>query len=52
MFFAGLLTIWANLSDPVQLDERLFLTGLVILLAYTLYWTVAVLRAFRVPRNG
>lgn len=51
MFFAGLLTLRANLSDPVRLDERLFLVGLVIFLAYTVYWVVALLRAFRVPKT-
>lgn len=51
MFFAGLLTLRANLSDPVKLDERLFLIGLVMFLAYTVYWTVSLLRAFRVPRR-
>jgi hypothetical protein len=49
MLLAGLLTLQANLSDPVVLDERLFLTGLVIFLVYTGYWTVALLRAFRAP---
>lgn len=51
MLFAGLLTLRANLSDPVRLDERLFLIGLGIFLAYTVYWTVALLGAFRVPKT-
>jgi uncharacterized membrane protein len=50
MLFACLLTIRANRSDPVRLDESLLLTGLVIFLAYTVYWIVALVRAFRVPR--
>ncbi len=50
MLFAGLLTMRANRSDPVRLDESLFLTGLVIFLAYTVYWIVALVRTFRVPR--
>lgn len=49
MFFAGLLTIRANRSDPVRLEEGLFLVGLGIFLAYTLYWIVGLMRAFRVP---
>jgi len=48
MFFAGLLTLKENLSDPVRLDERLFSIALVIFLAYTTYWTIALLLAFRV----
>ena len=50
MLFAALLTIRANRSDPVRLDEGLFLTGLVIFLAYTVYWVVALVRAFRIPK--
>jgi len=50
MFFVGLLTLKANLSDPVRLDERLFLIALAIFLVYTVYWTAVLLRAFRVPR--
>jgi hypothetical protein len=41
----------ANLSDPVQLDERSLLIGLVIFLTYTTIWTVALLRSFRVPKS-
>ena len=50
MLFAALLTIRANRSDPVRFDESLFLTGLVIFLAYTVYWVVALVRAFRIPK--
>jgi uncharacterized membrane protein len=52
MFFVGLLTIRANLSVPVRLDEPLFLTALAIFLAYTVYWTIALVRAFKIPTNG
>ena len=51
MLFAALLTIRANRSDPVRLDESLFLTGLAIFLAYTVYWVVAMVRAFRIPKT-
>jgi uncharacterized membrane protein len=51
MFLVGLLTLKANLSDPVRLDERLLVIALVIFLAFTVYWMIALLRAFRVPRN-
>jgi len=50
MLFAGLLVIRANLSDPVRFDERLFLLALGGFLAYTTYWIIALLRAFRIPR--
>jgi hypothetical protein len=51
MLFVGLLTLRANLSHPVRLDENLFLSGLWIFLAYTVYWTVVLLRAFREPKT-
>jgi uncharacterized membrane protein len=51
MFFIGLLTIRANLSDPVRLDERSLLIALGVFLAYTAFWTVALLRAFRVSQS-
>lgn len=51
LFYVGLLTMRANLSDPVQLDERSLLIGLVIFLTYTTIWTVALLRSFRVPKS-
>lgn len=50
MLCAGLLTIQANLSQPVRLNERLFLVALFAFFAFTAYWTVSLLRAFRVPR--
>ncbi len=49
LFFTGLLTISANLSEPVRLNEGLLLSGLVVFLVYTGYWTIALLRAFRIP---
>jgi len=51
IFLVGLLTLRANPSDLVRLDERLFLTALGVFLLYTVYWTVSLLRAFRVPKR-
>ncbi|NVZ08272.1 hypothetical protein HW932_03245 [Allochromatium humboldtianum] len=42
----------ANLADPVRLDEPLFLTALGSFLAYTLYWTWSLMRAFRMPSSS
>jgi len=50
MLCAGGLAIQANLADPVRFDERLFLIALGGFLAYTAYWTITLLRAFRIPR--
>jgi hypothetical protein len=49
MLCAGLLTIQANLSAPIRLNEHLFLIALFSFLAFTAYWIVALLRAFRIP---
>jgi uncharacterized membrane protein len=47
----GLLTLEANLSDPVRLDERSFLSALAAFLGYTVWWCIRLFRAFRIPRN-
>lgn len=52
MLFANLLTLKANLSDPVQLDERLLLIALAIFLGYMVFWIVALVRAFRIPPDS
>jgi len=49
MLCAGLLTVHANLSVPIRLNERLFLIALGGFLVYTAYWTIALLRTFRMP---
>ena len=49
LLVAEWLTLQANLSDPVRLDEPLFLVALGSFLAYTLYWTWSLVRAFRRP---
>jgi uncharacterized membrane protein len=45
----GVLTVQANLSDPVRLDLRLFLPLMGLFLLYTVGWVVQFYRAFRVP---
>lgn len=49
LFLTGLLSLMANLSDPVRLDERPLLIALALFVAYTVYWTVSLVRAFNVP---
>ncbi|NEV61141.1 hypothetical protein [Thiorhodococcus minor] len=48
----GLLTLAANRSDPVRRDQPLFLVALGLFLAYTLYWTVALIQDFRLPTGS
>ena len=45
------LTIMANLSDPVRLDEALFMVVFVAFMLYTLWWLVRLVRGLRVPAS-
>lgn len=46
----GLLSIQANMVKPVRLNEAIFLPAFGAILVYTVYWTIAYYRAFRL--NG
>lgn len=50
-FCVGLLTLDANLSEPVRLDQTLFLVLVGAFLLYTLLWGLRLLRSFRLPRT-
>lgn len=50
-FCIGILTVQANLSHPVRLNESVFLLVLVFFLAYTVVWTIGLFRSFRVPQE-
>ncbi len=47
----GVLTVRANLSEPVRLELGLFLPMLVLFLLYTTWWVVGFYRVFRVPES-
>ena len=51
LFVVELLAIEANLSQPVRLNEKLFLSALILFLLYTVYWCIRLFRAFRLPRE-
>ena len=51
-FFTGLLTVQANLSEPVRLNEKAFVPIVVMFLGYTVVWTIGLFRSFRVPKEG
>ena len=51
-FFTGLLTLQANLSEPVRLNEKAFVPIVVVFLGYTVVWTIGLIRSFRVPKEG
>ena len=50
LFIVGLLTLDANLSDPVRLNEPLFLVFFVGFMLYVPYWLVKVFRRLKVPQ--
>ncbi len=51
LFAVQLLTIQANLSQPVRLDEKLFLSALILFILYTFYWCIKLFKAFRLPKE-
>lgn len=50
--FVELVVLEANLFDPAQLDERIFLTAMGLYLAYVVVWTVRLYRGFRKPAGA
>ncbi len=50
-FVVELLVIQANLSQPVKLDQKLFLSALILFLIYSVYWCIKLYRDFRLPQE-
>ena len=50
LFIVGFLTLEANLSDPVQLNEPLFLVFFAVFMLYVPYWLLKVFRRLKVPQ--
>jgi len=51
-FVLGLLSLKANLSDPVRLDERSLFWALGIFGVYIIAWSISLTRAFRIPDDN
>ena len=51
-FWISLLTLRANLREPVLLDYRIFMIVFIVFMSYTLWWLVRFVRSFRVPAHG
>jgi len=51
-FCISLLALQANLRDPVQLDNMLFLVVFIAYMSYTIWWLVKLVRGLRVPDSG
>lgn len=49
LFITGLLTLDANLSEPVRLNEPMFLGFFAGFMLYVLYWLVKMFRRLKVP---
>ena len=52
LFCVGLLTLEANLADPIRLNESIFLSIFMAFMFYTVYWCVKLVRVFRIPKNS
>lgn len=50
-FFISIIIVDANLSDPVKLNESVFLPFLILFLIYTVYWTIKLIISFRLPKK-
>jgi uncharacterized membrane protein len=51
LFCISLLTLYANLADPVRLNEGMFFIFFIAFMVYTVYWCVKIFRAFKLPQN-
>jgi hypothetical protein len=47
----GLLTLEANCSDPVRLNETSFFLLFTAFMAYTGYWCLKFIKAFKIPEE-
>jgi uncharacterized membrane protein len=48
-FCINYLAMRANLSEPVQLDEKWFMIVFTAYMVYTLWWLVRLVKAMRIP---
>ena len=51
LFVIGILTVKANLSDPVRLSNEFFWPAFILFMAFVVYWCIKFLVLFRVPRD-
>ena len=49
LLIMGLLSLQANMAQPVRLNDRVFLPALAAFFGYVIWWTIAFFRAFRIP---
>jgi len=51
MFCIALLTIEANLANPVRLNESIFFPIFIAFMIYTVYWCVKIILSFKAPKE-
>jgi hypothetical protein len=51
LFVVELLSLQANLSQPVRLNERLLFVSLGLFILYTLCWCIKFVRTFRISKK-
>jgi uncharacterized membrane protein len=49
LFIMSLLSLQANMSKIVRLNQQVFLPVMGAFLVYTIWWTIVFFRAFRIP---
>ena len=52
MFVVALLALQANLSTPVKLREDLFFGALALFMIFMIYWSIRLIRKFRIPAKA
>lgn len=52
LFCVGVVTLEANLAEPVRLNEAMFFVIFSAFMFYTVYWCVKLVRVFRVPKDS
>lgn len=50
-FLITLLTIAANLAEPVRLEEKYALSVIIIFMIYIIYWALKFILSFRLPKD-
>jgi uncharacterized membrane protein len=51
LFVIKLITLEANRSEPVRLNERVFLYALILFLLYAVIWSVRFFKSFKIPED-
>jgi uncharacterized membrane protein len=51
LFICSGLSVWANLSDPIRLNEPVFMISFITFMIYIVYWCIKFFKVFRIPHD-